>query len=109
MVTFRNGLMVNHREYLNPQAFMAAMAGDRFWGLGMPHPPRPRMNGVAVDSAQPTALTAAQSRVHRACFHQSPVSDGLLGDLKPVRRIRRGACSSAHCEGRAPQTQLALC
>ncbi|WP_397534985.1 nuclear transport factor 2 family protein [Roseateles sp.] len=30
VVTFRNGLMVNYREYWNPQAFMAAMAGARF-------------------------------------------------------------------------------
>jgi len=30
VVTFRNGLMVNYREYWNPQAFTAAMAGARF-------------------------------------------------------------------------------
>ena len=30
VVTFRNGLIVNYREYWNPQAFMAAMAGTRF-------------------------------------------------------------------------------
>ena len=30
VVTARNGLIVNYREYFNPQAFMAAMAGARF-------------------------------------------------------------------------------
>jgi uncharacterized protein len=30
VVTVRNGLIVNYREYFNPQAFMAAMAGARF-------------------------------------------------------------------------------
>ncbi len=30
VVTVRNGLIVNYREYFNPQAFMAAMAGTRF-------------------------------------------------------------------------------
>ncbi|WP_199873518.1 nuclear transport factor 2 family protein [Ideonella sp. A 288] len=30
VVTFRNGLMANYREYWNPQAFTAAMAGTRF-------------------------------------------------------------------------------
>lgn len=30
VVTFRNGLIVNYREYWNPQAFMAAMAGAGF-------------------------------------------------------------------------------
>jgi ketosteroid isomerase-like protein len=29
-VTFRNGLIVNYREYWNPLAFTAAMAGTRF-------------------------------------------------------------------------------
>lgn len=29
-VTFRNGLIVNYREYWNPMAFMAAMSGARF-------------------------------------------------------------------------------
>lgn len=29
-VTFRNGLIVNYREYWNPMAFMTAMAGTRF-------------------------------------------------------------------------------
>jgi uncharacterized protein len=29
-VTFRNGLIVNYREYWNPQAFMAAMSGASF-------------------------------------------------------------------------------
>jgi uncharacterized protein len=29
-VTFRNGLVVNYREYWNPMAFMAAMSGARF-------------------------------------------------------------------------------
>lgn len=31
-VTFRNGLIVNYREYWNPMAFMAAMSGARFDG-----------------------------------------------------------------------------
>ena len=30
VVTVRNGLIVNYREYWNPQAFLAAMAGARF-------------------------------------------------------------------------------
>lgn len=30
VVTIGNGLIVNYREYFNPQAFLAAMAGDRF-------------------------------------------------------------------------------
>lgn len=30
VVTFRNGLIVNYREYWNPQAFMAAMSGAKF-------------------------------------------------------------------------------
>jgi ketosteroid isomerase-like protein len=30
VVTFRNDLIVNYREYWNPQAFMAAMSGARF-------------------------------------------------------------------------------
>ena len=30
VVTVRNGLIVNYREYWNPQAFMAAMSGARF-------------------------------------------------------------------------------
>jgi ketosteroid isomerase-like protein len=30
VVTVRNGLIVNYREYFNPQAFLAAMAGARF-------------------------------------------------------------------------------
>lgn len=30
VVTVRNGLIVNYREYYNPQAFLAAMAGARF-------------------------------------------------------------------------------
>lgn len=30
VVTLRNGLIVNYREYFNPQAFMAAMAGAKF-------------------------------------------------------------------------------
>ena len=29
-VTFRNGLIVNYREYWNPQAFMKAMSGGSF-------------------------------------------------------------------------------
>lgn len=29
-VTFRNGLVVNYREYWNPMAFMAAMSGAKF-------------------------------------------------------------------------------
>ncbi|MFZ6756157.1 nuclear transport factor 2 family protein [Undibacterium sp. Ji50W] len=29
-VTFRNGLIVNYREYWNPMAFMAAMSGATF-------------------------------------------------------------------------------
>lgn len=29
-VTFRNGLIVNYREYWNPMAFMAAMSGAKF-------------------------------------------------------------------------------
>lgn len=29
-VTFRDGLMVNYREYWNPAAFTAAMSGARF-------------------------------------------------------------------------------
>src|SRR5258705_10458195 len=29
-VTFRNGLIANYREYWNPMAFLAAMAGTRF-------------------------------------------------------------------------------
>ncbi|HET7000697.1 MAG TPA: nuclear transport factor 2 family protein [Puia sp.] len=29
-VTYRNGLIINYREYWNPQAFLAAMAGTRF-------------------------------------------------------------------------------
>ncbi|MDH7459944.1 nuclear transport factor 2 family protein [Chitinophagaceae bacterium 26-R-25] len=31
-VTFRNGLIINYREYWNPQAFMKAMEGTRFDG-----------------------------------------------------------------------------
>jgi ketosteroid isomerase-like protein len=31
-VTFRNGLIVNYREYWNPQAFLKAMEGTRFDG-----------------------------------------------------------------------------
>jgi uncharacterized protein len=30
VVTVRNGLIVNYREYFNPQAFMAAMSGGKF-------------------------------------------------------------------------------
>ena len=30
VVTVRNGLIVNYREYFNPQAFMAAMSGAKF-------------------------------------------------------------------------------
>lgn len=30
VVTVRNGLIVNYREYFNPQAFLAAMSGARF-------------------------------------------------------------------------------
>lgn len=30
VVTVRNGLIVNYREYFNPQVFLAAMAGARF-------------------------------------------------------------------------------
>ena len=30
VVTFRNGLIVNYREYWNPQDFMAAMSGAKF-------------------------------------------------------------------------------
>lgn len=30
VVTFRNGLIVNYREYWNPMAFMAAMSGAKF-------------------------------------------------------------------------------
>jgi uncharacterized protein len=30
VVTFRNGLIVNYREYWNPQAFMAALGGGGF-------------------------------------------------------------------------------
>jgi uncharacterized protein len=29
-VTFRDGLIVNYREYWNPMAFLAAMSGQRF-------------------------------------------------------------------------------
>ncbi|WAC48218.1 DoxX family membrane protein [Asticcacaulis sp. SL142] len=29
-VTFRNGLIVNYREYWNPQVFLAALGGDKF-------------------------------------------------------------------------------
>ncbi len=29
-VTFRDGLIVNYREYWNPMAFMAAMSGEQF-------------------------------------------------------------------------------
>jgi hypothetical protein len=29
-VTFRNGLIVNYREYWNPQAFQKAMTGGSF-------------------------------------------------------------------------------
>ena len=28
--TYRNGLVINYREYWNPQAFLAAMEGTRF-------------------------------------------------------------------------------
>jgi uncharacterized protein len=30
VVTVRNGLIINYREYYNPQAFLAAMAGAKF-------------------------------------------------------------------------------
>lgn len=30
VVTFRNGLIVNYREYWNPMAFMAALSGEKF-------------------------------------------------------------------------------
>ena len=29
-VTFRDGLVVNYREYWNPMAFMAALSGEKF-------------------------------------------------------------------------------
>jgi hypothetical protein len=33
-VTFRDGLILNYREYWNPMAFTAAMAGTRFDNSG---------------------------------------------------------------------------
>ena len=33
-ITFRDGLIVNYREYWNPLAFLAAMGGTRFDGDG---------------------------------------------------------------------------
>lgn len=33
-ITFRDGLIINYREYWNPMAFLAAMSGTRFDGDG---------------------------------------------------------------------------